>query len=314
MLTGVSSFTFDGLDGNDSMTVTSASGKPQVSGGVFFDGGTGTNTLTVDAGGDVVRTVPGGAITAADPLTTRYANVQAINLNNAAAVNVSAGPDTADRSTAFKGLTAQERFVQALYLDALGRAGTQSELDGWVAFLNSPGGSQARVARGIEGSLEAQDRLVKSWYFAFLGRPAQGGEELGWVNRLQAGQSEEQVLSLILGDSGHEFYDRAQALGFAGTADQNYVRALYQALLGRTAGKSEVDSWVNALATQGRQGVALGFLSSQELRSYQFEGHYNALLHRPSDAAGLSGWVLSGLDLRSVRLAFERGDEFFTNG
>src|SRR5262249_30069331 len=160
----------------------SASGKPQVPGGVFFEGGTGSNTLIVDAAGDVVRTVPGGAITEADPLTTSYANVQTLNLNNAAAVNAASGPNTADRATTFIGLTAQQRFVQALYLDALGRAGAQAELDVWVAVLNSPGGSQAQVASGIEGSLEAQDRLVKSWYFAFLGRAAQGDEELGWVN------------------------------------------------------------------------------------------------------------------------------------
>src|SRR5262249_54161824 len=154
-------------------------------------------------------------------------------------------------------------------------------------------------------SPEAQDRLVKSWYLTFLGRPAQGGEELGWVSLLQAGQTEEQVLSRILSDAGGEFYGRAQALGFGGTADQNYVRALDQALRGREAGAGEVDGWVSALAAQGRQGVALGFLTSAELRTNQFEGYYDALLHRPSDPAGLSAWVNSGLDLASVRIGFE---------
>src|SRR5437667_3141 len=65
--------------------------------------------------------------------------------------------------------TPAEGFVQALYRDELGRAGSASELDVWVVALNAPGGSQAAVAAGIENSPEARDHLVKSWYVTFLG-------------------------------------------------------------------------------------------------------------------------------------------------
>jgi hypothetical protein len=124
--------------------------------------------------------------------------------------------------------------------------------------------------------------------------------------------TEEQVLSQIL--ASQEFYNRAQTLGFGGTADQNYVQALYQILLGRGAGSSEVAGWINALAGLGRQGVPLSFLQSQEFRANQFEGYYNVLLHRPDDTMGLNGWVFSSLDISSVRIGFESGLEFFTNG
>jgi hypothetical protein len=60
--------------------------------------------------------------------------------------------------------------------------------------------------------------------------------------------------------------------------------------------------------------VALGFLGSQEFRTDQFEGYYDALLHRPSDPGGLSAWVNSGLDEFHVRVAFESSPEFFSNG
>src|SRR5262249_45036985 len=131
-----------------------------------------------------------------------------ITVSTAAGAIGGPGDNTGDRDSAFIGLTAQEHFVQALYLYALGRAGEPSELDAWVAVLNSPGGSQALVARGIEGSLEARDHLVKGWYVTFLGRQAQGGEELGWVGLLQSGRPEEEVLSQVLSDPvGHEFYD-----------------------------------------------------------------------------------------------------------
>jgi hypothetical protein len=214
-------------------------------------------------------------------------------------------------AAAFAGLSAQERFVQALYLDQLGRAGMQSELDAWLPVLAGPGAQQAVVA-GIAGSFEAQDHLVKNWYQTYLGRPANGTEELGWVSLLQAGQSEEQVLGQFLGST--EFYNRAQTMGLAGTADQNYVQALYQVLLGRTAGDAEVAGWVNALPQLGTQGVALGFLQSQEYRTDQVEGYYTTLLHRPADPAGLNNWVMSNLDMYTARLGFEASPEFFANG
>jgi hypothetical protein len=188
-----------------------------------------------------------------------------------------------------------------------------AELDSWVnGVLKAPGSSQQAVAAGIAGSLEARDHLVKTWYIAFLDRQAQGGEEQGWVNMLAAGQSEEQVLSQILGSA--EFYQRAQSMGFTGTADQNYVQALYQVLLGRTASSSEVTGWGNTLAQVGTQSVALAMLQSQEFRTDQFEGYYNALLHRPDDPTGLNSWVMSNLDMGTVRIGFESGPEFYTNG
>jgi hypothetical protein len=126
------------------------------------------------------------------------------------------------------------------------------------------------------------------------------------------GQTEEQVLSQILGSQ--EFYARAQTMGFTGTADQNYVQALYQVLLNRTASNAEVDAWANSLSQMGTQGVAQGFLYSQEFRADQFEGYYNALLGRPDDPTGLNGWVMAPIDMQTVRIGFESGPEFFNNG
>jgi hypothetical protein len=214
-------------------------------------------------------------------------------------------------------LSPQERAVQALYLDALGRAGSKAELDGWVGLL--PAGATAltpTVVSGIEGSFEAQDHLVKTWYVTYLGRQAQGGEEMWAVNMLRgdvntAPLSEEQVLAKLL--SGPEFATRAQMLIGSGTSDECFVQALYQVLLGRTASDAEVAGWVSALPQLGRTGVAQGFLGSQEFRGNQFEGYYNALLHRPDDPAGLNGWVMSNLGMHTVRLGFEASPEFFAN-
>src|SRR5262249_51475123 len=167
--------------------------------------------------------------------------------------------------------------------------------------------------RGSAASPEGDDHLVKSWYLSLLGRPANGTEELGWVQMLQAGTSEEQVLSGILASS--EFYARAQTMGFADTPDGNYVRALYQLLLGRTASGSELAGWVGGLHSGlSQQAVARGFLTSTESRPHQLGGYYEALLPRPAAPAGLGGWANSGVDLDSVRIGIEASSEFFSNG
>src|SRR5262249_11921942 len=151
----------------------------------------------------------------------------------------------------------------------------------------------------------------------YLGRPAQNGEEQFWVSLLLQGQTEESVLSQIL--AGPEFYVHAQTLGLSGDADHQFAGALYLLLLNRTGSSADVDGWAGVLPALGRQGVALGLLTSHEFRTDDFEGYYNALLHRPSnpgnlDPNGLHGWVFSNLDVGAVRTGFEASPEFLTNG
>ena len=70
---------------------------------------------------------------------------------------------------------------------------------------------------------------------------------------------------------------------------------------------------VTALQGMGRQGLALALLDSQEFRADQFAGYFATLLHRPADAS-LASWLASGLDVHGVRVAFESGIEFYSNG
>jgi hypothetical protein len=315
-LTNATSFTFVGRSGPSTLTVRFANGDPLVPGVIRFDGGAGSNTLVVDAADLAARTTPGEITVFGSPgQNINYVNVQATQLTNMMAVHASYGPDTADRSTALAGLTGNARFVQTLYLDDLGRAGDTTSLHDagyWIAALNSGALSQAAVVLGIASSFEAEDHLVQTWYRTYLGRQPHGGEELGWVTLLQQGQTAEQVLRGVLGSD--EFFHRAQTLVGSGTADERYVQGLYQQLLNRSGTGAEVAYWVNRLPQLGRQGVAQGVLGATEFRADQFEGYYNALLHRPAAQGGLNGWVFSNLDINTVRLGFEASTEFFTNG
>ena len=165
---------------------------------------------------------------------------------------------------------------------------------------------------GDRGVPEARTHLVKSWYQRYLGQEAGNGEEQGWVGLLLAGETEEQVKAGILGSS--EFQSRAQTLISSGSSDQRYVGALYLVLLNRTASDAEVGGWVGALPTAGHNGVAQGFLGSNEFRTEMTTAFYSTFLHRDSDAAGLNGWVSSGLDLKHVREGFEGSGEFLADG
>jgi hypothetical protein len=296
-----------------------------IPGGFPVVNGSGASTLNFDAtlqgignppSAEPVGT-PTGGLTFHSNLELLYTGIATINLSNIQGVDAAVAPDTTDRTTAFAGLSAQERFVQAVYLDELGRAGVKSELDGWVGLFNGAGltqiQAQATITTGISQSAEGRDLLVKTWYQTFLGRSAVSGEEQGFVNALLAGQTEESVLAGILGST--EFNNHAHALANNfGTADQTFVQGLYRLLLNRFASSGETADGVAALQTAGRPGLASAVLQSQEFRQDQFEGYYNVLLHRPSDAAGLNSWVFSNLDIATVRVDFEANAEFFSNG
>jgi hypothetical protein len=312
---GITQFTFNGA-GNNTLVVTYPSGGIFApASGTIFNGGTGTNTLTVNAASAMLTTVPGGLASGGAAILT-YSNVAVLNLNKTTALDAAVGPDTQDRASALAGLTAQERFVQVLYLDDLGRAGAKAELDAFTPLFSTPGltqtQAQAIIARGIAQSSEARVHLVKTWYQNYLGRTAQTSEAQLWASLLLNGQTEEQVLSQLLGTS--EFYTHAQSLITTGTADQRYVQALYQVLLARSADTASLSMWVSNLSTMGRQGVVMAILQSQEFRTDQFEGYYNALLHRPSDSAGLKSVAKSMADIATIRIAFESTTEFYNNG
>ena len=204
-------------------------------------------------------------------------------------------------------LTGLEPFVNALYLQELGRSGSNSELDSWLPLLHQPGG-QAAVANDIATSAEARDYLVKGWYLTYLGRPAAGNEEQVWVKDLLAGETEEQTLSAILGST--EFLNHAQTVIATGTSQERLVQAFYKLLLTRSGSAAEVAGWVAALPQLGQQGVAAQFLATPEYRTDLVQGYYTALLDRTAEQAGLEFWESSNLDATKIRDGIESSNEF----
>jgi hypothetical protein len=205
--------------------------------------------------------------------------------------------------------SADEVFIQSLYVDRLGRMGLQSELDGWKSVLASQG--NLAVVKGIEESLESRDGIVRSLYEKFLGRTPQNGEENPWVQSLMHGASQEQVTAGILASA--EFQRDAEFQGGTLSPDRSYVTSLYQMLLNRAPSTAEVTGWVNAMQSAGRSAVVLGFMGSGEFRTNMVMTFYTGLLHRNGEAAGVSAWVASGMTASQVREGFASSGEFYNN-
>lgn len=173
-------------------------------------------------------------------------------------------------------------FVNKTYQDLLRRE-PEPGAYAWTDALRA-GTPRINVAYGITASYEFRSRLVSDLYREFLGRQPDPTGLQHWVNGLNRGMTIEHVEALFV--SSPEKYAQA------GGTDRQWVRYLYQAVLGRTASESEVDGWVATLNRgSDRIQVAGGFVISTERLSTRVEGYYQSLLNRGTDPVGRNGWV-----------------------
>ena len=150
------------------------------------------------------------------------------------------------------------------------------------------------------GSAEYQASLVGQWYQAYLGRSPSSGELSYWVGSLQAGTTDAQVQAGLLSSAeflaGHAMPAATPAPTTTTTtgtpATLNLVGGLYQNVLGRPAGATELATYT-PLINQGltdSQAVSL-VVNSAGAQSYLIKQDYQQYLNRQADSAGLSGWL-----------------------
>jgi len=145
----------------------------------------------------------------------------------------------------------------------LEREGSSGELTTLSKVLLN-GYPPGNVVAGFLNSVEYRRWLiadpVNGFYPRFLGRQADEGGIQFWLNAMAHGVTEPQVLAGIVGSG--EFYATQ-----GGGTNAGYVNALYDKLLNRTAGASEVNFHVGRLnAGTGRADIAYGFIHSTEYR------------------------------------------------
>jgi hypothetical protein len=167
----------------------------------------------------------------------------------------------------------------------------------------------AAIANYFTHSYEHFADLIGFDYRHYLGRVPSTTELNSWVGGMQAGVSDEQVLSSFIGSP--EYYQHT------GGTDTTWVKAIYENLLNRTPSTQEVNGWLQTLASGStRPQVALAFATSWEAESIVVQADYQTYLGRKASAAEVDGWVTTfqqGVANEMVVAGFVGSAEYFYN-
>jgi peptidoglycan hydrolase-like amidase len=176
------------------------------------------------------------------------------------------------------------KFVDALYLDFLGRPADPAGRDGWAGALATGSLSRQGVAMGLASTDEWLGHVVDGLYAQFLRRGPDPSGRAYWIAALRQGVPVANIAAGLL--ASDEYYSR-----FGSSTDDGWVASVYVDVLGRQASASERDGWVRAVRSAGRANTAVALYQSAESRSARVQNLYLALLGRPADPTGLSGWT-----------------------
>ena len=144
------------------------------------------------------------------------------------------------------------------YLPMTGKI--QSSQSGRKTLAGSSQKGHKRVAL-LNGS---DDAFVRSLYYAILDRQPDEGGVKTWKHWLSKGHSREWVIN--------QFF-RSQEYLSRNKNNTEYVRDLYQGVLGRQPDSGGLAHWVNRLNRgSSRQSVLNGFLNSREYRTNKSKG------------------------------------------
>lgn len=199
-----------------------------------------------------------------------------------------------------------QRYITKVYQDLFNRGVDPAGLATWTDKLVT-GTPRVSVANSITSSREYRSRLITGSYQHYLNRAPDAGGMETWLGAMGRGMTIQEMEAGFL--SSPEYYVKA------GNTDAGWVGKLYQHVLGRSAGASEISHWVGKL-NQGssRRGVAMGFLLSTEHLTTVVDGYYVQLLRRNIDPAGKATWVTKiqqGTRVEQIIGSIVASDEYF---
>ena len=205
-------------------------------------------------------------------------------------------------------------WLRQSYRDMLSREIDAGEINGWMTYLQGTG-SQSAVVNAIVTSQEHRQVQWSGWvrdvYQTYLRRAA-GTNEVGyWTGHFQAGWTKDSLVGAVV--SSGEYQSRV------GDSNSQFVAALYQDMLGRTAGSSEISGWASALDKGAtRSSVVSGFLGSFEYRrrqNWQWSADlYSSCLGRPADTQELTslvGALSAGATYDAITLGVLTSQEYY---
>jgi hypothetical protein len=205
--------------------------------------------------------------------------------------------------------TTTANLVIGWYQQFLGRTPGAPEVYSLAHAIDTRAVAPYAAAYMVETSPEGDAFQVTQLYERYLGRTPDAAGLEGWVSYMESGATANDVAELILGSD--EYSARAGGSDFA------FMNALYQNVLGRTAGGAELSGWLSALAEgASRTQVAEALLQSPEHIQDEVTQLYSQFLDRRPDAGGLPVWdsaLLSGLTDEQAAAAFAASAEFLSN-
>ncbi|MBR5917878.1 MAG: DUF4214 domain-containing protein, partial [Lachnospiraceae bacterium] len=228
-------------------------------------------------------------------------------------------------------------FVERCYTVTLGRGSDPDGFADWKGQLTNGEAVGVHVAYGFLFSSEytkknkSNQDYVTDLYMLFMGREPDEAGFNDWVGQLEDGKSRVDVFAGFA--NSQEFYNICESYGItAGRFVTGYdrfqinnvnlfVERLYKITLDRIGDKDGQRNWVEKLINKQITGseCARSFIFSQEytnkgLSDDEFvENLYLAMMGRPSDAGGKSGWVnalVSGKTRDEVFAGFANSVEF----
>jgi uncharacterized delta-60 repeat protein len=180
--------------------------------------------------------------------------------------------------------TPNQKFVNQVFLDLLGRPADASALTSFGNYLDA-GGSRTNVVEIVDSSAEYRGDVVRALYQTYLHRAPDPSGLNAAVNFLSQGGTDEQLAAGLIGSP--EYY---QVRG--GGTNDGFLNALYADALGRAPDANGRAAFDQALAS-GTSTTQVGFsiLTSVEYDTDLVGGYYVRFLRRPADQAGLNNYV-----------------------
>jgi hypothetical protein len=153
--------------------------------------------------------------------------------------------------------------------------------------------------------------FVTTAYQRYLKRLPDATGLQAWVSDMLAGLvSDEQLEAAFIGSPEY--------IANHGGTGQAWVTGMYQDLLGRTPSPTEVQEWVNALASgASTTAVAFGFAASAEREGQRVTANYQTYLGRAPSPGEVNLWVNlfvnEGVSNESMVAGFVGSPEYYQN-
>jgi hypothetical protein len=185
-------------------------------------------------------------------------------------------------------LSRSTNFIAALYEDLLGRAPNASQTKTLVTSLAS-GQSTGSVVTNILTSTESRTFAINKMFQGYLGRDADSNSLATDLQMLQNGGTLDDIRIPIL--YSDEYYDAKTA----GPDDDHteYVKALFQDLLGRAPTNDELTIFVGFLVFRTRAFIIFQILSMDEAQLWILSSFYTNFLGRTPTTDEKSAALLS---------------------